>query len=246
METPIIVRAIASGGKFIGDLVGGYTVTISVPGQSPVTIKSKGSSGNTADVMQQQRSRTAPIPTNSDPTEMPGHSAAIAQTMVNIQKPVLGTFTVVGPGNFGGQQATVTTTAWLLPGIGLTGSSKFTNGLVVELPGLLVQKPTAKITANSLNVTAQVTMMCGCKIIDNNGIWVSTDFVVTAQQLDGNGNVLGTFPMQYVPFVSPTSTPSLFQTNVPAVNGVCSVRILANQKSLGNAGWIETDIFVLE
>ena len=242
MKTPIIVRAIASGGKFIGDLVGGFTVSISIPGQNAVTIKSSGSSGNTFDLMQLQRLRTDPLPTNSDTVEMPGSPAASAQTTIDLANPVLATITVVGPGKFAGQQATVTTTTWLLPGIGLTGSSKFTNGLVVELPGLLVQNPTARIASGQLTVSAQVTMMCGCKIIDNAGIWLSTDFVVSAQQLDANGNVLSTSSMQNVPVTVPLTPPppantlSLFQTTIPAANGVKSVRVIANQKSLGNAG----------
>jgi hypothetical protein len=126
----------------------------------------------------------------------------------------------------------------LLPGIGLTGSSKYTNGLVVELPGLLIQNATAQSASGIVTVSAQVTMMCGCKIIDNNGIWVSSDFAVTAQQLDANGKVLSTVPMKYVPYTSSTSTPSLFTVACPASTGVKSVRVLASQKSLGNAGCV--------
>jgi hypothetical protein len=236
MQTPIIVRAIASGGKFIGDLVGGFSVTVNIPGQTPVTVQSSGSSGNTVDLMQMQRLRTDPLPTNSDTVEMPGSPAASAQTTVDISSPVMATISVVGPGNFQGQQSTVTKTAWLLPGLGLTGDPKYTNGLLMELPGLLIQNATAQPANGMLSISAQVTMMCGCKIIDNNGIWVSTDFTVTAQQLDANGNELSATPMTYVPYTSSTSTPSLFKAAVVSAKGVKSVRILASQRSMGNGG----------
>lgn len=236
MHTPIIVRAIASGGKFIGDLVGGFAVTVSIPSRSPVTFQSAGSSGNTVDLMTQQRLRTDTLPTNSDTVELPGTWAAAAQTTVDIDSPVLASITVVGPQNFRGQTATVTTTALLIPGVGLTGDSKFTNGLLVEIPGLLVQNLVAKSTANQLSVSAQVTMMCGCKIIDNNGIWISSDFVVMAEQLDANGNVLAQSPMSYVPYQNAQSTPSLFTGSYAAMQGVVNVRVIAWQRSMANTG----------
>lgn len=236
MTTPIIVRAIASGGKFIGQLVGGFSVTLAIPGQNPIVFQSSGSSGNTVDLMQQQRLRTATLPTNSDTVEMPGSWAASAQTVVNISSPVNAQITVTGPGNFGSQQGIVTTNVWLIPGVGLQGDSKFNNGLVVEIPGLLIQNPTATNAQNRLTISAQVTMMCGCKIIDNNGIWISSDFAVTAQQLDGNGNVLAENPMKYVPLTSSNGTPSLFQTTMATVSGAVSVCILANQLSMANTG----------
>lgn len=238
MQTPIIVRAIASGGKFIGDLVGGFTVTISIPMRTPIVVKSSGSSGNTADLMQQQRLRTDPLPTNSDTVEMPGSWAASAQTSVDIDSPVIATITVVGPGNFAGQASTVTQTVLLLPGIGLVGDPKFTNGLVVELPGLLVQNASVQSAGGRLTVSAQVTMMCGCKIIDNNGIWISSDFNVVAQQLDASQRVLSETQMSYVPYTSAASTPSLFEVTTAAVQGVVSVRVIASQKSMANVGMV--------
>lgn len=203
MDTPVIVRAIAVGGKFIGDLVGGFKATLTLPGLPPIVAQSAGSSGNTTDLMQLQRLRTDPLPTNSDTVELPGTWAASAQFNVDIQTPVLAQLTVLGPGNFAGQMASVSTSVWLLPGIGLVGGPKFSNGIVMELPGLLVQQPTAKSSNGQLQVSAQVTMMCGCKIIDNNGIWISSDFSVVAQVLDSGGNLLDTVPMAYVPYTSP-------------------------------------------
>lgn len=236
MQTPIIVRAIASGGKFIGDLVGGFTVTISIPMRTPINVKSSGSSGNTVDLMQQQRLRTDPVPTNSDTVEMPGSWAAASQTSVDIDSPVMATITVTGPGNFPGQQGQVSVNALLLPGIGLVGDSKFTNGLLVEIPGLLVQNPRTEMSRGQLTVSAQVTMMCGCKIIDNNGIWISSDFNVVAQQLDAGERVLAETIMSYVSYTSAASTPSLFQVTTEAAQGVVSVRVIASQKSMANVG----------
>lgn len=236
MQTPVIVRAIAAGGKFIGDLVGGYSVTLGIPGMPPQTFTSKGSSGNTAGLMQQVRLRTSPLPTNSDTVELPGEWAASAAVTVDIDAPVMATISVCGPGNFPGQQATVTTTAWLLPGTGLTGDPKFSNGLLVELPGLLIQNASVKLANNMLGIAAQVTMMCGCKIIDNNGIWISSDFSVTAQLLDKNNVLLAETPLNYVPYTGPSCTPSLFSASVSPPAGAASVRIIASQHSMANTG----------
>src|SRR5262249_2015604 len=106
MNTPVIVRAIARGGKFIGDLVGGYRVTVSESGGKTQAVQSGGSSGNTADLMEEARLRTDPLPTNSDTVEMPGHWAASALLSVDVAVPTRATITVVGPGHFQEQQAT--------------------------------------------------------------------------------------------------------------------------------------------
>jgi hypothetical protein len=243
MKTPIVIRAIASGGKFIGDLVGGYTATVTVAGQTPLTLTSSGSSGNTNDLMLMQRLRTNSIPTNPDTIELPAESAAAASGELDIDTPQCVTISVTGPNHFAGQTATVSTTAWLLPGIGLVGDAKYTNGIVVELPGLLVQKLTAQEVSGGIYIEANITMMCGCKIIDNNGIWVSTDFVVFAQIMNSTNTVIAELPLNYVPYPTNLSNPSLFNAIwKTGQTGASQVRVIAYQRSMANTGTATTTI----
>lgn len=237
MKTTLIVRAIARGGKFIGDLVGGYGVSVEgLPVQ--LRFSSSGSSGNTADLMQQQRLRTSPLPTNPDPIELPLEWAAAAAASVDLAAPLNVTVTVTGPGKFPAQQVNASVNAWLLPGVGFTGDARFTNGLVLELPGLLVQRLVArKRRGGLLAMSANVTMMCGCKIIDNDGIWISSDFTVIGQVLDGAGAVLASVPLVYVPYPQTEKNPSLFTATTPFPSGAAAVQVLAYQHSMANTGF---------
>ena len=174
VKTNITVRVIAKGGKYLGADIGGAFVTIKNvhTGELLASGNTQGGSGP-ANLMTTTINRTQSWPTTG---------ASFFNASLNIGEPVYLKITATGP-NAGLQSINeVSATQWIVPGKDITGG----DGLLLELPGLLVQVQSpathtnlATINPPVVNFMANVTMMCGCPITTQPP-WVYTDFDVAA------------------------------------------------------------------
>lgn len=192
MTTSITVRAIAWGGKFIGqgqDGVAKLTVTddtgniIAGVQDAPITqgdVDGGDGSGVTQDIMQ-----SVPWGTPVNATDAFSYTFAFTPTA-----PVRLTFTVNVYHN-GVLAATASNQQVVWPGLVLSG----TTAVVVVVPGLLTNMVTpGGLTAGQANVIqANVYMMCGCKI--DNDYWPGGNFNVQAVITNSSGAVVATVPL---------------------------------------------------
>jgi hypothetical protein len=234
-QTPLTVRVIARGGKFLGDDIGGALITVrdAQTGEILASGRTHGTSGP-ATVMTQPLLRTMPIPT-IDSTVNPPAEACHFDVELDLKAPRLLEISAYGP--LGAMQGahTVTTTHWIYPG----KSQTVGDGLVLEIPGLLVQilsPPThwmpTTLSPPLIEIQANVTMMCGCPITPAN-VWPPQDFEVTAT-IRENDAVVAEFPLTFdvsVPY------PSQFigSWTAPAP-GIYELTIAAYQTTSGNTG----------
>lgn len=163
-RTPIEVRAIAKGAKFIGTSMGGVRIRIedAVSGDLLAEGTVAGSTGDTAKLMTEPLARPVPRATKG---------AAVYRTNLELRAPRQVRITARGP--LGQPQAVteVSTTVWVAPGMPVTGG----DGVVLELPGFVVDvvSPLAHASVevgSTVTVRANVVMMCGCPI-EPGGLW---------------------------------------------------------------------------
>jgi hypothetical protein len=242
-ETRLIIRVIARGGKFLGDDIGGAHITVrdSISGEILAAGRTHGASGPTT-VMSQPLLRTQPIPT-LDTTVKPPAEACNFDVKLQLSEPKLLEITAYGPLAAPQGAHTVTTTHWIYPGLSQTVG----DGLVLEIPGLLVQilnPPThflpAQLSPPLINIQANVTMMCGCPVTPNN-FWPPTQFQVTAT-IRTNGAVVDEFPLA---FDSAVNYPSQFIGSWKAPGaGIYELTVVAYQTTSGNTG-VNTATFIV-
>ncbi|MDQ3814907.1 MAG: hypothetical protein M3347_13265 [Armatimonadota bacterium] len=237
-HTRITVRVIAKGGKFLGADIGGSLVTMknAQTGELLASGTTQGGSGNTTEIMQTPRLRGVAIPTD----EASGFTASLP-----LKEPCLVEVTAYGP--LGGLQSAhkVSATQWVVPGKDVTGG----DGLLLELPGLLVQvlQPATHQALATLPAdvvfAANVTMMCGCPI-SAGGIWDSKDFQVGAQIMK-DGQIIDEIALAY------TGQTSQFQGQWKTKDGnskepqFYEAVVYAYQPASGNSGLGRVTFFYL-
>lgn len=191
VNTKIVVRVQAKGGKFLGDDIGGACVVIrhSVTGQILASGVTRGDSGELTAAYSSNASQSAiitPAQAKAASGETihwlhAGVSTSNFTADIELDVPALLEFTVFG--SRGGLQTAhaVSTTQWVVPGSDLTAGP----GFVIEIPGLLLQVM-QPATHSELSLTngpitlamqANVTMMCGCPISWEKP-WLPSDFAV--------------------------------------------------------------------
>lgn len=194
MTTSITVRAIAWGGKFIGQGQEGVAkLTVTDPsGQivagvkdAPITqgnVDGGDGSGVTQDIMQS-------VPWGTPVSATDAYSYTFSFTPA---APVQLTFTVKVYHN-GLLAATASNQQVVWPGLTLSGSS----AVVVVVPGLLtnIVTPLALAVGQPNVIQANVYMMCGCKI--DNAYWPGGNFSVQAVITGGSGAVVATVPLYW-------------------------------------------------
>ncbi len=161
VPTPVVVRVLSQGAKFIGDGMGGVEVTLANAdtGQLLKQGKVEGGTGDTNRIM-----KGAPRG-----ERLVGEGVATFAAMLDIAEPVNVRLTVKGPLKPAGTAVSLTTTHWLIPGQPIAG-----DGWVVELPGLAL---TARQDGG--RVIADVSMLCGCPIAPGS-LWDAARFRVDA------------------------------------------------------------------
>ncbi|HEY7883327.1 MAG TPA: hypothetical protein VIC08_00085 [Cellvibrionaceae bacterium] len=170
----VLVRADDS--KFIGSGVGGMNIRITRADSGELLAEGElsGATGDTQALMQIGQVR-GQSPATAD--------AASFIAVLDLDSPTRIKVNVSGPRAVEQSQQEVSTTLWMVP-----GRHRVDPGLVLHMPGLIVDLDEYKLTSPSVSVTANVTMMCGCPITAD-GLWNSNDYDVVAQLFDGDQQV---------------------------------------------------------
>lgn len=224
-KTKISVRALAFGGKFIGDAVKFAKIDIYKPGASKKPIASgltdqglvegTDGSGVTALIMGQPYPWGYPVRADQ---------ATDFTAEIPLTEPSVLTFVATSRAD---PSISVSVNRLVLPGVPLTGNM----AVVVVVPGLLVdlvtpatKTPVAKGT--STTITAQVRMMCGCKV--DNLFWPAGNFDV--QAIISHGGKSDALSLSYL------GEPSLFSADyVFPKPGTYEIQIVATEIN-GNSG----------
>jgi hypothetical protein len=237
VPTPLTVRVIARGGKFLGDDVGGALVTIRDVDTGEVLASgiTHGGSGP-ATIMTAARDRSQPIP-----IEDGANSAARFDVVLMLTRPHRVEITAIGPLALG-DRGHASAQTWLAPGFSFSQSgSDRLDGFLLEIPGLsvTVEKPAFHFLPEKIDpsapyeIRANVTMMCGCPI--GTELWPASDFSVVAH-IEHDGRT------SEVPLVlddsDPPFAPSQFVARDwrPDTLGVFDITVVAYQESSGNLG----------
>lgn len=172
--TQVTVRVLARDAKFIGTSMGGVKVTLRDADTGEVLAEGKtaGGTGDTGRIMREAHRRGVPLAT--------GNAAAFSATL-NLDAPRRIEVTAVGPLDPPHAANRVSATQWVVPGKDLTGG----DGWLLEMPGFVVRArvPAARMalhgTPEAVDLTADVTMMCGCPI-EPGGLWDANRYEVAA------------------------------------------------------------------
>ncbi|WP_017667078.1 hypothetical protein [Sandarakinorhabdus sp. AAP62] len=161
VPTPVTVRVLSQGAKFIGTGMGGVDVVVSdaATGTPLAHGRIEGGTGDTARIM------------NGNPRGTPVADAQSAgfSAVIDIAEPRRVNVMVRGPLKPAGTIVSVLSSYWLIPGQPVVG-----DGWVVELPGLAL---TARRDGGQ--VVADVSMLCGCPIAPGT-LWDEKRFEVKA------------------------------------------------------------------
>jgi hypothetical protein len=241
--TKVCVRVIARDGKFLGDDVGGASVTIRDAHTKELLAHgtTSGSSGldGPGGVMCASLRRGEPIPTAD---------ASSYTAELKLDRPRRIEITAHGPLGIPGSANTVSATQWVYPGKDIVEGDAF----LLEVPGLIVQivSPATNYnekTLSALRIQAHVAMMCGCPIDyksdeakmicpelpPDQQPWLPNEFEVAAVICGANGATT-TIPLQ---FAETTDTPGQFAGiwDQP-LPGAHEITVYAYQKATGNTG----------
>jgi hypothetical protein len=146
VPTPVTVRVISQGAKFVGTGMGGVDVVLAdaATGAPLAQGRIEGGTGDTAKIM------------NGSPrgTAIADAASAAFTAIIDISEPKEIRIAVMGPLKPAGVAVSKIETRWLIPGQPVVG-----DGWVVDLPGLAL---TARRDGGQ--VVADVSMLCGCPI----------------------------------------------------------------------------------
>lgn len=240
-RTTVEVRAIAAGGKFLGNDIGGAEITVrdAATGELVAHGRVRGDSGVTQEIMA-AREWGAPVPVSD---------SSVLRFALQLDQPVLLDITANGP--LGSLQSArrVSVQQWVAPGMELTGPQ----GVQVVIPGQLVEivappTHTQLAAAGAVAIRANVAMMCGCPIEAPQPnapppSWPQGDFDVSAlvYVLDGGdpARQVAVVPMEYA------GTPSQFEGEwtMPAAGGYYEIIVVARQVATSNTGVDRTTVF---
>lgn len=222
-ETSVMVRVQAKDAKFIGSSMGGAKVIVreDLTGKILAEGVTTGSTGNTAKIMEQPRKRGVRIT---------DEETAGLLLNIKIDKPVFVTVEAYSPIN---SEVKTETQLWLLPGKDLLG-----DGLVLEISGFFVEVLSPRAhqelsTANEIEITANIVLMCGCPI-SSGGMWNADQYTVEAI-ISQNGKIIQTVPMDV------TET-SLFMAKATLPVGNYEIAVAAFDPVSGNTGLGKTSI----
>lgn len=228
--TPVDVYVISRDAKFVGTGVGGVRVTITEAATGEVLAQgvTQGGTGDTDLIMGEREHGTSLI------TE----DTAAFSTSLDLDHPARVRVTAYGPLDYPESAATVTATHWLLP-----GEPAADDGLILELPGLIVDlhdTPTFALLEEGeafIGVHVIVRMMCGCPLTPD-GLWDSNEFEIEAMVLR-DGVEFAQAPLEYAGEASEFEGELLLTQP-----GTYMLSVRAHQPRTGNTGVIDRVLMV--
>ncbi|HEX2076170.1 MAG TPA: hypothetical protein VHG08_00625 [Longimicrobium sp.] len=237
-STDVLVRVQAKGGKFLGPDAGYSRVTLTDVGSGTVLAQgiAEGGSGTLSGGFDAGATRQQIVtPQYGTQTTLwlsatPGQPTAGFTASLELDAHTLVEFAAEALTDNQPNGQVVRQTMWLTPGANLTAEP----GVVLVMPGLIVQvlaPATQTLPGRSLDVSARVTMMCGCQI-DPTLPWLPSEFQVTATVSQIGGAFTTTVPLTF----QATST---FDTAAPIAlpgPGDYQLAVDAVQAAEGNVG----------
>ncbi|MDZ7782320.1 MAG: hypothetical protein U5K56_05015 [Halioglobus sp.] len=165
--TTLAIHARADDAKFIGSGTGGMNVIIedAATGELLDSGRITGGTGDTESLMTTGQTRG----------RSPTAGAAGYRASLDIDAPTRVRIQVTGPLVEGDSIQTLSATTWVIPGRDMVDP-----GIVLYMPGLLVQLVSVDQQSDQLNVEADVSMMCGCPITEG-GLWDAAGFQVMGE-----------------------------------------------------------------
>lgn len=236
-QTQIDVRVIAKDGKYLGNDIGGALVTIHdvQTGELLAHGSTNGGSG-VANLMDIPLPRYAVLPVDE---------ASVFTATLDLTEPKLIRVTAYGPQAAQQSANTVSQTQWVYPGKNIVGGAKG-GGLLLEIPGLVVQvlnPPThflPQTAPDHIEISANVTMMCGCPIGVGHPPWHPAQFEVKAVIKQGTTTVTEV-ALEYQEN-EPLGVPSQFSgkwivpPNTTGQPAIYDIIVFAFQQKNGNTG----------
>jgi hypothetical protein len=245
IPTQIDVRVIAKDGKYLGDDIGGALVTIHDVHTNELLARGTTSGGSgQLDLMTICLNRSEVLPVDG---------ASVFSVSLDLSEPRLIRVTAYGP--LAAQQSanTVSLTQWVYPGKNITGGEKG-GGFLLEIPGLVVQilnPPTHYLPQSappSIEIRANVTMMCGCPIGTGHAPWFPEQFDVMAVIKQGEYSSTE-LPLNYdenAPYGIPSQFVNNWQVppNETGQSQIYEITVSAFQQKTGNTGVDKATIII--
>lgn len=167
VETAVTIRVRAHDAKFIGSGTGGMNVVVEEidTGKVLATGQITGGTGDTDRLMKKPVGRADTLANDG--------SASYVATL-RLDRPTRVRIRAVGPLAEAQSVQEMTVTTWVVPGRPIGG-----DGIVLEMPGLIVSPQPQPATKGRIPLVADVKLMCGCPITQG-GLWNSDDYEVGA------------------------------------------------------------------
>ena len=222
--TNITVRVLSKYAKFIGSSMGGALIMLrdAQTGELLASGKTLGSTGDVNRIIKEDHRRGVPLSSEG--------SAKFSATL-DLNEPRLIEVTAFGPLAQRQSANRVSATQWVVPGKHLTAG----DGWLLEMSGFVVDvmEPPApsklKGTPQSVELKANVRMMCGCPIRPD-GLWDANRLEVVAL-IKKNGESAGKTPLTYA------GATSIFAGTVKVNEpGTYEVMVYAYDPNNGNTG----------
>lgn len=196
-STAILIRPAARGGKYLGPDAANsknFSALVALMHLETGEIVAHGladasnpMSAGPADLMQPV-SRSAPYAVDGNTVQV--------RLSVEISEPAVFRVLVFGPLSHPDQARLAQADITVLPGVDI-GTADHPEGLVIEVPGLCISNVKADLDGAQLTCSAEVTMMCGCKISNKpDWPWPDSDFSVRLATYMQSGTVYY-YPLEF-------------------------------------------------
>ncbi len=220
-STKVVVRAIAKDAKFIGTSMDGASILIEEADSGTILAKGKteGSTGDTQRLVEEPQKRYGDLHTKG---------AAKFETQLELSEPTLVKVSATAPVAQKQSSATTSTELWLIPGKDITG-----DGIVLEIPGFAIDilQPQAheRNPNDTVTITANVVMMCGCPI-EPGGLWDSNEMEFVAV-IEKGGEEIERKQMEF------SGKQNTFEASFsPKENGPYQILVYGYDPRTGNTG----------
>lgn len=227
--TDVMIRALSKDAKFIGTSMGGAKVIVknAETGEILAEGMTEGITGDTDKIVKDPITRGEQL-TDEDT------AGFLAQ--LDIDEPTFVTVEVIAPWNKKQARVTSSTQLWVIPGKNITG-----DGVVLEVPGFVVDilspQTHERITSDkTVDITANVVMMCGCPLTSG-GVWNADEYEVKAI-VSKEGEKVQTVDLEI------QEKPSTFSGNTNLSPGNYEVTVYAFDPKTGNSGVDRTNIII--
>lgn len=229
--TPLTIRVLSLGGKFIGSGMGGARIVMRDARTQQILAQGATTSG-TGDT----RRIMAGGPRN---TALADESTAAFRTVIDLAEPTLLEVEAHGPATQLQSAISARSQRWVLPGHGVARG----DGLVLELAGLAVDitDPAANgrlaVGEYAVTIRANVALLCSCPI-EPGGLWDSARFAVTAR-ITRDGGEPASQPLAYA------GRTGLFAASIDAARpGTYAVTVTAVDRATDAVGVDHTTFIV--